>query len=113
MQREPGHELVAHRLDTGILNAVNLSEVAAKLQEKGLSPLQVAQVVEALSLEIVSCDRELAFRAGALRNQTKAYGLSLGDRVRLATAQNLGIPALTTDRAWKGLKIDVAIDLAR
>ena len=44
---------------------------------------------------------------------TRAQGLSLGDRACLALALRLGLPALTTDRAWVELDVGVAVRAAR
>jgi PIN domain nuclease of toxin-antitoxin system len=40
-------------------------------------------------------------------------GLSLGDRVCLALARHLGLPAITSDRAWVGLLGDVTVQAIR
>lgn len=113
LHREPGCERIEKHLDSGALSAVNLAEAAARLGDEGLSPAQIRQAIEGLQLEIVPCDGEIANRAAWLRSATKDKGLSLGDRICLATAQALGAPALTADSAWAGLKIGVRIELAR
>ena len=61
------------------------------------------------SLNIIDFDVNLAYLVGSLRPLTKGAGLSLGDRACLALAQRLGLPALTTDRAWKDLSLDIEV----
>ena len=113
LQREPGAEKITKHLDGGLLNAVNLSEVAGKLLEKGLLPAQVVEVIEALGLEVVSFDEDLAHRSALLRKHTRTLGLSLADRACLATAQRLGLPAVTTDQTWVSMKAGIRIEPAR
>ena len=55
----------------------------------------------ALQLEILPFDEELAFLSAGLEVVAASRGLSLGDRACLATAQKLGLPALTADRNWR------------
>ncbi len=56
---------------------------------------------------------ETARLAGNLRLQTKALGLSLGDRACLATAVSLQAVACTADRAWASLQVGCAIEVIR
>jgi ABC-type antimicrobial peptide transport system ATPase subunit len=51
--------------------------------------------------------------AGSLWQQTKALGLSLGDRACLALAIQLNLPVLTADKLWQQLDVGVAIQLIR
>jgi PIN domain nuclease of toxin-antitoxin system len=52
-------------------------------------------------------------RAGALVAAYRRRGISLGDAACLATAEALGLPVLTADRAWATLGIDLDIRLIR
>jgi PIN domain nuclease of toxin-antitoxin system len=58
-------------------------------------------------------DEELAVATGLLRAATRAGGLSLGDRACLALAKQRGAVAMTTDRAWAGLRIGVEVRVVR
>jgi len=51
--------------------------------------------------QIIDFTPALALASGLLRPATKTLGLSLGDRVCLALAQDLDCPVLTADRAWE------------
>ena len=56
--------------------------------------------IEALELEVIPFEVEQAMLTGGLRLETRALGLSLGDRACLAASRNLGLPIFTADRAW-------------
>ncbi len=110
---EAGSDVAARYLDAAIVSAVNIAEVATRLNEQGLSDGQVRQVVAALDVAIVPFDGDLAYRCAQLRASTRRRGLSLGDRACLALAQRQGAPVLTADQAWLGLDIGVEIRLIR
>ena len=113
LNREPGHELVAGLLGGAAASAVNLSEVASKLSDKGLDPLSIRPDLLALGLSVIPFDEALAFDAAALRSSTRHAGLSLGDRACLATAAALGATAVTADREWGRLRLPVKIRVVR
>lgn len=56
-----------------------------------------------LDITVLPVGQELAEGAARLRGLSREAGLSLGDRFCLALARSLGVPALTTDRAWKDI----------
>lgn len=113
LQGERGAESLADGLAESAISAVNLSEVAAKLAEAGLPELELREALGPLGLEVVPFDEELAYRAGLLRPATRGQGLSLGDRACLALARARGLPAVTTDRAWKKLALGVEVRVLR
>jgi ribonuclease VapC len=110
---EPGAERVIDVLPNAIISAVNLAEVVAKLQERGMPNDRIRANIAALELPVASFDEATALETGLLRAATRAAGLSLGDRACLALAAARGATALTTDRAWDALGIGIAIELAR
>lgn len=111
--REPGHERVAAALSSAVMSAVNLAEVVSSLINKGIPAADARGTAESLEIETVPLDDRLALDTGALREATRAHGLSLGDRACLALARHLGVPALTADRAWTELGLDVEVRLIR
>ena len=113
MLREDGADAVHAVLARAQIGAINLSEVVAKLQERGVPDDIIDQSLADLDLQVVPFDRDQAMRAGKLRTPTRSVGLSLGDRACLATAAALGAVAITTDKAWARLSVDVEIELAR
>ena len=113
LHREPGHRAVGRMLDDGYISAVNVAEVLGKLAEKGAAQDRLGELFSDLGLTVVPFDEAHAKRTAALRPLTKNLGLSLGDRACLATAELLGLPAITTDHAWTKLRLGIAVRLAR
>jgi len=109
LRDEPGAALVEARLARSMISSANLAEVASKMTDRGIPALEVCAILGGLSFEIAPVDGALGLRAGVLRRETRAYGLSLGDRICLALAEREGLPALTSDRAWAEAALDVEI----
>lgn len=110
---ESGAAAVQTRLGAACISAVNLSEVFAKLADRGVKAEDIAESLAALDLDVRPFDEAQAEHAGALRSLTRELGLSLGDRACLALAAALDRPALTTDKAWKAFDIGIEIELIR
>jgi len=110
---ETGSERVMGGLPDAVIASVNFSEVVTKLADEGRDEAEIRLYLDALGLEIVEFDTELAYRTGFLRPLTRSLGLSLGDRACLALATSLGIPALTCDRLWATLNLGVTVELIR
>ena len=86
--------------------------MTGKLIQAEVPETEVFSILQSFDLDIVPVDGETAFLAGALIKTTKDFGLSLGDRICLATAIIRNQPAVTADRAWahvkyKGLEVMV------
>ncbi len=113
LQREPGHLQVAKSLGDAAISSVNLSEVAGKLIEKGLTAESIRPDLLALGLEVAPFDEPLAFRAAEMRLATRRAGLSLGDRACLATAEKFKAVAVTADHNWNALKLPVKVLIVR
>jgi ribonuclease VapC len=113
LNAEVGSEEVESAIPGAAISTVNLSEVAAKLVESGMPEDAVRAVLGDIELEVHSFDLETAYRAGALRKQTRKLGLSFGDRACLAFGGRLGLPVLTTDRDWKKLDVGVEVRVIR
>lgn len=105
MNREPGADRVRDlmRLGSAGISTVNASEIATKLIARGMAPPAAEAQCRALGLEFLAVDPEVAFKAAAFLPSTQALGLSLGDRICLATAAKCGIPAVTADKVWAGV----------
>jgi PIN domain nuclease of toxin-antitoxin system len=113
LQDEPGGDRVVAALADAAISAVNISEVVAKLCDKGFAQDQARETLEMLSLNVVDFDHPQAIAAGGLRPSTRSFGLSLGDRACLALAAQRSATALTADRAWAQLEIGVSVDVIR
>jgi len=109
LRDEPGAALVEARLPRSMISSANFAEVASKMTDRGVSGPDVRAILGALSFEIAPVDGALGLRAGLLRRETRAHGLSLGDRICLALAEREGLPALTSDRAWAETPLAVEI----
>ncbi len=116
---ESGADVVEDALRRGsAISAVNLAEVLSKLAEVGKDPQDVAENLQRRgllggNLVVSSLSADDAVIIATLYRSTRAHGLSLGDRACLGLALRLGLPALTTDRAWSRLKVGVKVVLSR
>jgi ribonuclease VapC len=113
LNSEPGSERAAPYFGDALVSAVNLSEIIAKLIERGVGLAVIRSALSRYGLEIAPFDYHLAERAGALRAVTKGLGLSLGDRACLALAEQEALPVLTADKSWKPLNLSIDVLLLR
>jgi PIN domain nuclease of toxin-antitoxin system len=106
LSREPGADRVRELIRSGSagISTLNIAEVASKLIARGADRDAAERQCRSLGLDFVAVDADTAFAAAALLPATQSLGLSLGDRVCLATADIRGVPAVTADRAWANLK---------
>jgi PIN domain nuclease of toxin-antitoxin system len=110
---EPGGGEVQALLQTSAISSVNWSEVVQKSLERQVEVEGMRQDFEALGLQIVPFSAAHAERTAFLRALTRHLGLSLGDRACLALAAELRLPAVTTDRTWADLTLEVEIRVTR
>ncbi len=113
LNAEEGAESVQQFLPDAVISTVNFAEVVSRLSAVGMPENEIREALSILALEIVPFDEEQAFHAGFLYPQTKALGLSLGDRACLALARTEGVPAITADHVWKKLEIGTTVKLIR
>jgi len=113
IHREHGIEVVESFIGHAAMSAVNYAEVISKLVEIGVPAKEAALLVLDLLQEIIPFDQESAMIAGRLRFETRALGLSLGDRACLATAEAHGLDVVTADKIWGKLKTSFKIVLVR
>jgi len=116
LHEEPGAEMFTQKaglLESSVMSAVNVAEAYGKLVGVGIAPEEAWKAVIAPVPEIVEFDQEQAKIAGGLLPQTRSLGLSLGDRACLALGIALKAPIYTADRAWKELKLKIAIHVIR
>lgn len=116
LNQEPGAEVFARQfglLESATMSAVNVAEVYGKLVARGIGAEDAWEAVLAPIPEIFDFDKEQAKTAGWLQPQTRSLGISLGDRACLALAIALKAPVYTADRAWKNLKLKIAVHVIR
>ena len=109
LNREPGADIVLASLAGSVISAITLTEVVANLADRGADEISIRRTIGQLGMRVIPFNDDRAYRAGLLRPLTRAQGLSLGDRACLALAQEYGLPALTSDRNWSRVTIDVDI----
>lgn len=119
LQGEPGSQTVQAALAVGaVINIVNYAEVLSRLGDAGEEPatahhrLQEQGLIGGL-LEVVPLIEDDAVTITRLRFATRAQGLSLGDRVCLATGFRLSRPVITADRSWAAVDVGVTVRLIR
>jgi ribonuclease VapC len=119
LHEEEGAEIVAEAIVAGAaISVVNLAEVLSKLAEAGKDPAEARDQLrdaagDADALPIEPLSETDCVEVGRLRPRTRELGLSLADRACLALAMRLGVPALTADRTWADVDVDVEIQLIR
>lgn len=114
MSNEPGAARVRAVIQSGeaSMSAVNASEVAAKLVSRGLPSADAEVQCRSMGLDILDVDAGIAFAAAALIPITQPLGLSLGDRICLATAAQNAVIAVTADKSWKNIP-GIAVEVIR
>jgi ribonuclease VapC len=114
LNREKGADkLTPELLSTATSSTVNLAEVQGKLVERGLSPREAWEATISPIQEPAAFSAEHARAAGSLIAQTRALGLSLGDRACLALGLALKAPVYTADKSWRKLRLDLQIHIIR
>lgn len=111
---EPGAEqLTPELLTDAVSSTVNLAEVQSKLVSEGGIPDEAWEDAVSPIREAISFTTQQARIAGSLVAQTRALGLSLGDRACLALGLALKAPVYTADKSWKKLNVGVRIHVIR
>lgn len=113
LREEPGARVVESHLNRAIMSTVNYCEVIAQLIKYGMPEKLALTTVNSLGLHLVVFNEELAYQTAALIKITSGAGLSLGDRACLALAHSLKKPAITADKHWAKLNIDIELKLIR
>jgi ribonuclease VapC len=110
---EPGAEQVLEIIDQSAISTVNLLEVFGKLIQKGIPAERVRERIESFALPTIPWSEEDVWASADLVPLAWTQGLSLGDRICLATARRYRAQAVTTDREWMKLRPKQRILLVR
>ena len=111
---EPGFDVVEALIQRSVISSVNWTEVLQKVIARGSREVRdVRADLASLGLQVLPFTEEDAELAARLWSTTRQAGLSLGDRACLSLAQRLGLPALTADRGWAALNLEVEVRLIR
>ena len=111
---EPGQEMLTDEVLAGaVASTVNLAEVQGSLVRRGVSGDEAWSRAMVPISQAVPLTEDQARVAGNLAAETRAHGLSLGDRACLALALDLRVPVYTADRVWKKLRLSVPVHVIR
>jgi PIN domain nuclease of toxin-antitoxin system len=100
-------------MSAAVTSTVNLAEAYGKLIHRGFTAEHAWAAATGPVSEAVHFTAEQARIAGDLIVQTRALGLSLGDRACLALGIATRLPVYTADRSWKNLSVGVRIHVIR
>lgn len=113
LERERGYENALPFLEKAIASTVNIAEVATRFAIKGIPEDYVQKLIKSTNIQLHTYGEDVALVTGMLVQQTKSFGLSLGDRACIALGITKKLPILTADRIWQKLDIPVQIKLMR
>lgn len=110
---ESGADRIEEYLSSSVISALNFGEVLQICVDRSANVDQVATDLPNVLLEICPLTSEQARDAAMIWPIAKPHGLSLGDRVCLVLAKQLGAVAVTSDRAWQKIDIGCKVELVR
>lgn len=111
--REPGADQARAALRGSFVSSVNWSEVIQKVAARSGNTSHLRQLFGGLGVSIVPFNAEHAERAAALYPDTKAYGLSLGDRACLALGLETNREVYTAESTWAKVALEIKITAIR
>lgn len=113
LSEERGGETAFATLTSALISAVNYTEVATWLVERGAPTQQVERDLAILGMQVLDFDGAQALEAARLQPLTRHRGLSLGDRACLALASLRRLPVMTADSAWAQVDVGIEINVIR
>ncbi|MGD0367194.1 MAG: type II toxin-antitoxin system VapC family toxin [Acidobacteriaceae bacterium] len=114
LRNEPGGEVLTDEvMAESMASTVNLAEVQTAMVRQGVAPDEAWKRAGIPVSRVVAFSEDQARVAGSLVAETRALGLSLGDRACLALALELNAPVYTADRSWKKLGLGVEVRVIR
>jgi PIN domain nuclease of toxin-antitoxin system len=114
LNQEAGADRVLPVLAGALMSSVNWAEVVQKATARGVSvDAGTRRDVEAVGVRIVPFGVDDAEQTARIWVAAPSAGLSLGDRACLALAVERGAVAVTADRAWAALPLDVPVEVVR
>ena len=113
LQGEPGGERVKAVIGQAVMSTVNWAEVIAKARDQGVDTRGLQEDLASLGLVLEPFSVAHAETAGRLKERTRRFGLSLGDRACLALGSDRGETVYTSDRAWLRLDLGIIIEAIR
>lgn len=112
--KEKGYENIRQYLRHAVVSSVNIAEVYKYcIETQNLSKEDCINLIKLTGIKIMEFDDEQAMISAEIINDTKNYGLSLGDRACIALAMAKNYPVLTCDKIWQKAKLDVELIMGR
>jgi PIN domain nuclease of toxin-antitoxin system len=113
MLGEIGADLVMRNIQASMMSAINVSECCARGVERGATADDVLAILRSYEIEIVPFDLSAALLTAELREPTRAFGASIGDRACLALGRSRKRMIYTSDRrmaaAGESLHLDILL----
>ncbi|MDQ2834696.1 MAG: type II toxin-antitoxin system VapC family toxin [Acidobacteriota bacterium] len=113
IDEETGSNVVQAVLHDSAIGTVNLAEVYTKVDERGKDGRSAVAAFLRAVAAVEPFTQEHAAITGWLRQQTRNFGLSLGDRACIALAITMGAEIYTADSIWLQLDLGCRIHLIR
>jgi PIN domain nuclease of toxin-antitoxin system len=116
LKGEPGadHVAVALATDTVALSAANLAETLTILTVRGgLTHEEAKDAIQELGMKILNVTEEIATHSAEIAARCPRSGLSLGDRLCIATGALHKCRVLSADQAWFALSLGPDIETIR
>ena len=111
--REPGADVVMRAIPQSVLSAANLAEVLIVAERKGGNAETAYRDILDLGLHVVSATHTQARIAAQISGAYPKLNLSLGDKLCLALALDIGAEVLTSDREMTKVGLDLTIRMFR
>ena len=113
LKGEPFEAEALTMVEGAIMSTVNLAEVLSKLEDFGLAAdPRVIHLLELLK-RVEPFSEAQAWLSGTIRESTRPFGLSLGDRACLAAALDLNAEVYTMERIWARVEVGCVIHVLR
>jgi len=113
LKDEQGVDVVEPVLAESVISSVNWAEVIQKAIAADVVVEGLLDDLQALGLLVELFTPEDGEVAGRLWEQTRSFGLSLGDRACLSLGLRLNVPVLTADLAWANLTLSLDVRVIR
>ncbi|MDG1437117.1 MAG: type II toxin-antitoxin system VapC family toxin [Rickettsiaceae bacterium] len=108
LKKEPGYKKVDEVVAHSAISSVNLCELVSILAKNSIPENAIDDIINDIVPEIIPFCENLGVKAGKLSSFTKEYGLSLGDKACIATAEYYSMEVYTADKIWAKLENNIS-----
>ena len=108
LKKELGYKKVDDVLAHSAISSVNLCELVSILAKNNIPENEIDAIINDIVPEIIPFCEHIGIKAGKLSKFTAEYGLSLGDKACIATAEYYNMNVYTADKIWSKLQNNVA-----